>query len=154
MISGVVMQPHPHPAGYLSYCDRINNFTSEHQASIMRDARDIQRPKPASAPEKGRGPQCGKDRRSATVCPCRCLVPGMPWLSMYRNCLPDAGKRKPPLISEDVKGGCIFFYINPLNMQGCYNSSNFTSEKPLSKSFSSDLDLSRPASPCRQFSLM
>ena len=37
----------------------------------MRDDRDIQRPKPASAPEKGRGPQCGKDRRSATVCPCR-----------------------------------------------------------------------------------
>ena len=37
----------------------------------MRDARDIQRSKPASAPEKGRGPQCGKDRRSATVCPCR-----------------------------------------------------------------------------------
>ena len=37
----------------------------------MRGARDIQRPKPASAPEKGRGPQCGKDRRSATVCPCR-----------------------------------------------------------------------------------
>ena len=37
----------------------------------MRDDRDIQRPKPASAPEKGRGPLCGKDRRSATVCPCR-----------------------------------------------------------------------------------
>ena len=37
----------------------------------MRDDRDIQRSKPASAPEKGRGPQCGKDRRSATVCPCR-----------------------------------------------------------------------------------
>ena len=37
----------------------------------MRDARDIQRSKPASAPEKGRGPLCGKDRRSATVCPCR-----------------------------------------------------------------------------------
>ena len=36
----------------------------------MRDGRDIQRPKPASAPEKGRGPQCGKDRRSAIVCPC------------------------------------------------------------------------------------
>ena len=65
------MQPHPHPAGYLSYRDSINNLTSEHHASIMRDDRDIQRPKPASAPEKGRGPQCGKDRRSATVCPCR-----------------------------------------------------------------------------------
>ena len=37
----------------------------------MRDDRDIQRSKPASAPEKGRGPQCGKDRRSTTVCPCR-----------------------------------------------------------------------------------
>ena len=37
----------------------------------MRDDRDIQRSKPASAPEKGRGPHCGKDRRSATVCPCR-----------------------------------------------------------------------------------
>ena len=37
----------------------------------MRDDRDIQRPKPASAPEKGRGPQCGKARRSTTVCPCR-----------------------------------------------------------------------------------
>ena len=41
----------------------------------MRDDRDIQRSKPASAPEKGRGPQCGKDRRSATVCPCRCVPP-------------------------------------------------------------------------------
>ena len=39
----------------------------------MRDDRDIQWPKPASAPEKGRGPLCGKDRRSATVCPCRCV---------------------------------------------------------------------------------
>ena len=37
----------------------------------MRDARDIQRSKPASAPEKGRDPQCGKARRSTTVCPCR-----------------------------------------------------------------------------------
>ncbi len=36
----------------------------------MRDDRDILWPKPASAPEKGRGPQCGKDRRSAIVCPC------------------------------------------------------------------------------------
>ena len=39
----------------------------------MRDDRDIQWPKPASAPEKGRGPLCGKDRRRATVCPCRCV---------------------------------------------------------------------------------
>ena len=34
MISGVVMQPHPHPAGYLSYRDRINNFMSEHQGPV------------------------------------------------------------------------------------------------------------------------
>ena len=46
----------------------------------MRDDRDIQRPKPASAPEKGRGPHCGKDRRSATVCPCR-HVPMCPHLA-------------------------------------------------------------------------
>ena len=37
----------------------------------MRDDRDILWPKPASAPEKGRGPHCGKDRRNAIVCPCR-----------------------------------------------------------------------------------
>ena len=42
----------------------------------MRDDRNIQRPKPASAPEKGRGPHCGKARRRATVCPCRCVPPG------------------------------------------------------------------------------
>ena len=46
----------------------------------MRDDRDIQRPKPASAPEKGRGPHCGKARRSATVCPCR-HVPMCPHLA-------------------------------------------------------------------------
>ena len=84
------MQPHPHPAGYLSYRDSINNLTSEHHASIMRDDRDIQRPKPASAPEKGRGPQCGKDRRSATVCPCRCVPPGCKSVSGSTSCLPPA----------------------------------------------------------------
>ena len=110
MISSVVMQPHPHPAGCLSYRDRINDPTSKHRASILRDDRDIQWPKLASAPEKGRGPQCGKARWGATVCPCRCLLLGMSWLSMYRNCLQYAGKRQPPLISEDVKGGCIFIY--------------------------------------------
>ena len=32
MVSSVVM--HPHPAGYLSYHDRINNFMSEHQGQV------------------------------------------------------------------------------------------------------------------------
>ena len=73
MISSVVMQPHPHLAGCLSYRDRINDLVSELHVSRKRDGRDIQRPKLASAPEKGRGPHCGKDRQSATVCPCRCF---------------------------------------------------------------------------------
>ena len=53
----------------------------------MRDDRDIQRSKPASAPEKGRGPHCGKDRRSATVCPCRCVPPGTVFLRKRSRCL-------------------------------------------------------------------
>ena len=51
----------------------------------MRDDRDIQRPKPALAPEKGRGPHCGKDRRSATVCPCR--LPATESLQKCSRCL-------------------------------------------------------------------
>ena len=37
MISSVVMQPHPHLAGCLSYRDRINNFMSEHQGPALRE---------------------------------------------------------------------------------------------------------------------
>ena len=74
MISSVVMQPYLHlRAGYQSYRDCINDPTSELHVSRKRDGRDIQRPKLASAPEKGRGPHCGKDRQSATVCPCICF---------------------------------------------------------------------------------
>ena len=76
----------------------------------MRDDRDIQRPKPASAPEKGRDPQCGKDRRSATVCPCRHVptchgIPAkafqvsLPAVHLPRNpceSVPGVSSRRPP----------------------------------------------------------
>ena len=52
----------------------------------MRDDRDIQRPKPASAPEKGRGPHCGKDRRCHSMSLPTCTDVSPPGTEIPRKC--------------------------------------------------------------------
>ena len=96
----------------------------------MRDDRDIQRSKPASAPEKGRGPQCGKDRRSTTVCPCR-HVPtchgfpakafqvSLPAVHLPRNpceSVPGVSSRRPPATVSPQK--CVRCHLLPSTWHG------------------------------------